>query len=191
VSAPKTVINLLPKNEFERTPWGKFFKWAVTFGKYIVIITQLVVIVAFLYRFQLDQNLDTLNESIGQQQQIITSYQDLEHRVRILQDQLSVLKTITDQQTLAGKSLEILTQTTPLEVELTALTLTKDNINLACKSLSEVGLATLVFGLQTQSGLKDITVNSVTTGGAKDPSLTFTLNAKIAKAEKEAQKSTK
>ncbi|OGD62183.1 hypothetical protein A2160_01380 [Candidatus Beckwithbacteria bacterium RBG_13_42_9] len=181
MSAPKTNINLLPKNELEKTSLGKFFKWALTFGKYIVIVTQLIVIVAFLFRFKLDQDLDGLNERISQQQQVVSSYQDLEQEVRVLQDRLSALKDITNEQTLLSLSLGSLNQVMPLEVGLTSLTLNKSNFTLEGRSLSEVGLATLVYGLQNQPIFDNIVVRSVSTGGAKDPTLSFALNANIIK----------
>lgn len=187
MAAQKTNINLLSKDEFAESPVGKFFKWALTFGKYIVIITQVVVITAFLYRFKLDRDLEVLNDSIKQNQTIIDSFQDLEHNVRILQSQLDALKAITDNQVLTNSTLTTLSQVMPIQIELETLSFSQDTLNLTGRSLTEIGLSTLISGLQQQPNLSDITVNSVSTGGAKDPTLSFTLTATIKPAEETGQ----
>jgi len=179
LTAQKTNINLLSQDEFAASPVGKFFKWALTFGKYIVIITQIVVIGAFIYRFKLDQDLETLNESVNQRQAEVNSFQDLEHKVRVLQNQLETIKIITTGQVRTGPTLSSISQVTPLQIQLDTLSLSGDRFNITGQSLTEVGLATLIFGLQQQSNLSEITVNMVSTGGAKDPTLSFTLSAKV------------
>lgn len=187
MSAQKSSINLLQKDEFEASTLGRIFKWALTVGKYIVIVTQLVVITAFIYRFKLDRDLEALNESIEQQQVEVVSYQDLERRVRILQDQLRTIKTITEKQLNAGSIFESLAQIMPKETSVELLSLSNDSLNLTGKTLTEVGLATLITGLQVQPQLSDITVSSITTGGAKDPTLSFTLTAKVQSNPTEAK----
>lgn len=67
----------------------------------------------------------------------------------------------------------------PKETSVELLSLSNDSLNLTGKTLTEVGLATLITGLQAQPQLNDITVSSITTGGAKDPTLSFTLTAKV------------
>lgn len=169
------------------TPIGKFFKWALTFGKYIVIITQLVVITAFVYRFKLDRDLETLNDSIKQHQAAITAFADLETNVRILQNQLATIKTITDSQVQIDPTLTSLSQITPFQIELDNLSLSGNTLNITGRSVTEVGLATLISGLQSQPELSDITVSSVSTGGARDPTLSFTLTAQVTLTEEQEQ----
>ena len=67
MSAQNSRVNLLPPSEFEQSFWGRFLKWAVTTGRHIIIITELVVILAFLSRFKLDEDLRNLNEQINGQ----------------------------------------------------------------------------------------------------------------------------
>lgn len=179
MTALKTNINLLSQDEFTASPVGKFFKWALTIGKYIVIVTQLVVITAFVYRFKLDRDLEALNDSIMEQQTVIDSFKDLEHNVRVLQNQLNTLKVITQDQTAMEATLTSLGQATPLQIELETLSLTQETLNITGRSLTEAGLSTLISSLQRQPLFTDITVNSVSTGSPKDPTLSFTLSATI------------
>ena len=61
MAAPKKhEIELLPKEEWEKTSFGKFIKWTLNVGRYIVIATELIVILAFVSRFKLDRDLTDL-----------------------------------------------------------------------------------------------------------------------------------
>jgi len=178
LTAQKNTINLLIQDKFERTPIGRFLKWALTVGKYIVILTQLIVIAAFLFRFKLDNNLEVLNENINQNQELIIASQDLEYKARIVQDQLETLKMINEDQVLISQTIEALSQITPLEVKLETVNLSQKSINIEGSALSEIGLATLINGLQNQPNFNKINVNSVSTGGPKNPALTFKISFK-------------
>jgi len=67
----KKPINLLPPSEFEQSFWGKFLKWAVTAGRYVTILTELVVILAFLFRFKLDTEVADLGTRIEGQKNFL------------------------------------------------------------------------------------------------------------------------
>lgn len=62
-------INLLQKKE---TPFvEKMMYFALHYLRYIIIITQLVVIGVFFYRFQIDQRIIDLKESVDQKKEIV------------------------------------------------------------------------------------------------------------------------
>ena len=178
LTVQKNTINFFLQDKFERTPIGRFLKWALTIGKYIIILTQLIVIATFLFRFKLDKNLEVLNENINQNQKFIIASQDLEYKTRIVQDQLETLKMINKDQVLISQTIEILSQITPLEVKLETVNLSQKSINIEGSALSEIGLATLINGLQNQPYFSNINVNSVSTGGPKNPALTFEISFK-------------
>jgi hypothetical protein len=48
-------VNLLPQDPFFETVFGRFLKWALSIGRYIVIFTELIVILSFASRFTLDR----------------------------------------------------------------------------------------------------------------------------------------
>lgn len=176
MTAQKTSINLLPKDRFEGTPAGRFIKWSLAAGKYILIFTQLIVIVAFVYRFKLDRNLDTLNEGILQHQDFIVANQELEHQARIIQDQLDILKNIGENQVLMGSTLATLGEITPLEVEFETLSLSQKLITIKGVSLTEVGLATLINEILKNPSFEKVNIRSISSGGFKDPILNFEMS---------------
>ena len=62
----KRSINLLPRDAFEASTLGVVLEWALVFGKWAVIVTQLVVMGAFLWRFALDTRLSNLKKAIAE-----------------------------------------------------------------------------------------------------------------------------
>ncbi len=65
----KYKINLIPKKE--KTLGERFLYFASHYLRYIIVITQLVVIGVFFYRFQVDQRVVDLKEAVGQKKEII------------------------------------------------------------------------------------------------------------------------
>lgn len=58
-------LNLLhPKEAPTKLP-ERFLKWLITYGRFIVIFVEIIVVVAFLARFKLDADLDDLKRKIN------------------------------------------------------------------------------------------------------------------------------
>jgi hypothetical protein len=83
-----TSINLLKnsKNGF----FEKALNWALTIGRILIITTELIALLAFLYRFGLDQQLIDLHTKIKQEQQIVQLQKQNEDTYRNLQDRLAI-----------------------------------------------------------------------------------------------------
>src|SRR3989344_9330960 len=65
----KYKINLIPKKE--ETLGERFLYFASHYLRYIIVITQLVVIAVFFYRFQIDQSIIDLKDGVDQKKEII------------------------------------------------------------------------------------------------------------------------
>jgi len=78
-------INLLPQEEFEASTIGRVLKWATGTFRIIVIITEMVVMAAFLSRFWLDAQNSDLTDSIKIRSAQISAQGDLEKRFREIQ----------------------------------------------------------------------------------------------------------
>ena len=59
-------INLLGQEDLKHTPQGRILNWALTYGRDIMIGTEIVVLLAFISRFSLDRKLTDLKEEISQ-----------------------------------------------------------------------------------------------------------------------------
>ena len=59
-------IDLLKQKPIEERFLGRFLEWALSYGRYIIIGTQIIVLLAFFSRFKLDQELSDLHERIDE-----------------------------------------------------------------------------------------------------------------------------
>src|SRR3972149_3920451 len=87
-------IDLLGGEDLDTTPSGRISTGAVTYGRYIMIGTEIVVLLAFISRFSLDRKLTDLNEEIAQKQAIIEANADFEAEIRELQDRIAKAKNL-------------------------------------------------------------------------------------------------
>lgn len=181
MTAPKDSIELLPQQDWQKSALGKFLKWALTVGRYIVIVTELVVILAFLSRFKFDRELTDLNETITQQQAVITSYADFEQKFRLTQNQISLIKELQDKRLKTIVVLNELASLTPLDVYLSDLEVNEEQVNLKAAALSEAGLATLIKNLKASSSFKQLTLTEINTDIEKEVGINFTLTSQLAK----------
>ena len=71
--------------------------WALTFGRALVILVEIVALAAFVYRFTLDNQLQDLRTKIKEEQAIVNYQKDSEAKYRNLQDRLSLIATVSKQ----------------------------------------------------------------------------------------------
>lgn len=177
----KKTIDLLSKEGLEKTPIGKFLQWGLTFGRYIVIFTELIVIIAFLSRFKLDRDLAKLHEEIQEKQAIIVSLEELENDVRFLQKRLEFIKKTELESLKPAPILEELSQITPIDLTFSELEIKTDSTSIKGNCLSKIGLSTFLNGLKSNERFSQIELGSISSKGKKDPTLKFELSAKLNK----------
>jgi Tfp pilus assembly protein PilN len=173
----KKTINLLPVSEFEKSVAGQIFSWFVKIGRYIVIGTELVVIVAFVSRFLLDKELTDLNESIKEKQAVISSYSDLESRVTFLQNRISAIARLDSQKLNGYKTLDSLAQLTPSDVYLDSLSLNNKKIEVEAVAGSDASLQIFLTTLQKSNTFSDINLSTLQSGGSTESLIHFAFDA--------------
>ncbi len=181
MAARKQEIELIPKEDWEKTPLGRFLKWALTVGRYIVIITELIVILAFLSRFKLDRDLTDLYEEIKQKQAIVEAASDLENDFRFLQKRLSTIQDLEKKQLEAARVMEELASLTPLDVSFSDFSSTSDEVNFSAVALTEAGLATLLNNLKSSDRFENLNLTQVSLGTEEELGIQFGLSAELLK----------
>jgi len=73
----KININLIVKEDLGEALSSQILSWALTYGRYIIIITQIVVLSVFFLRFKLDRDHTDLKEAVTQKQALLESISDL------------------------------------------------------------------------------------------------------------------
>lgn len=170
-------VNLLPRDAFSESFIGKLLLWALSIGRYIVVFTELIVIVSFLSRFKLDRDLTDLNSSIDQQLAVVKSYGDLEPTIRRVQTKTRLIRELTDV-TQPHEVVNLVSTMLPVDVRLTKLSVYSDRLELSGISLSAQGFAVFVHGLQQQSTFWGLQVVKIASEDQNDPGIHFDLTAK-------------
>lgn len=181
MAALKTSIELLPQEEWEKTTFGKVLNWSLTIGRWIVIVTELVVILAFLSRFKLDRDLTDLNEKVKQQQAIITASSAFEKEFRLLQKRVKTIEDLRLQQLESEKVLNELASLTPLDVTLSDIRIDKNQVSLKANALSEAGLSTLISNLKKSSQFDKVMISKLGLAPKGEVGITFELKTGIKK----------
>ena len=153
-------------------------QWALSVGRYLVIFTELVVIISFGTRFTLDRRATDLNSAIYQKKLIIESLGDLEERVRDVQQRIESYKQIEQQQNLAD-AFPALTQITPPDIVLEELTVQPGRVGLAGTARSNSAFNTLITNIQLSPAFADVVVDRIESGTAQQPGLKFRLRAAL------------
>jgi len=171
-------INLVPKDPFFQTIFGRSLQWALSVGRYIVIFTELVVIVSFATRFTLDRQVTDLNSSINQKKMVIESYGDLEERFLFIQQQLADYQQLKTESNLV-EIFPLLNETIPSNVVLDTLTINPGEVLFSGSALSQNALNILVNNVQLSPHFTQASIGKIESKGANTQGLNFDLRAKI------------
>lgn len=181
MAAPQKHIDLIPREGFEYTTAGKVLTWALSAGRVIVVLTELIVILAFLSRFWLDRQLTDLNEKIQTQTAIIQASADFEREFRSVQAALTSFSQISKLSPNVSQVLDRVVAALPVEVSLQSLNLTSEILQIKGVSLSEAGVAGFIKNLESE-GFTQVELTSISAGTETESiGITFGLSAKLAK----------
>lgn len=178
-------INLIPKDPFFQTPIGIFLQWALSAGRYIVIFTELIVIVSFAARFTLDRQLTDLNSQIFDQKTLIAAYGTLESNFRAAQTKLETVEKI-DEEVNITDVFENLTLVTPQDVKLDQLTISPSTVTISGSTLSQTSFNLLINNLQLSQKFYNITVGKVESGDSSTAGFKFVITAATKQVQKQA-----
>lgn len=93
----KKAVNLLQQRGAPPTFWERLYDWVTNTCRMIVIVTEVLVLGAFGWRFWLDRRLTDLKEEIEQKGEILRSLSDQEQEIRLLQTKLGTYKELWTQ----------------------------------------------------------------------------------------------
>lgn len=164
-------INLLPQEEFDASIVGRVLKWAMGTFRIIVIITEMIVMGAFLSRFWLDAKNSDLNSAIKIKSAEITAQSDFEKQFRSVQAKLDIFKQLSQAPKASDKVVKIASKI-PAEVTLTSVSILQSSAQVKGTSLSEIGIAQFVSNLKTEKSFKKIELGQINSS-EDNPSLTL------------------
>ena len=153
-------INLLPIDEFEGSTLGRVLKWALSSFRVLVIVTEMIVMGAFLSRFWLDSKNSDLNDEIQYTKSQILAYKDVEDELDRTQKKLSALKSIYSKNKMSS-FLNQITISVPQEIVLTSISDTDSQIQIKGISPSELPILSFLSNLKANTKFIDIRVEQI------------------------------
>lgn len=175
--ASRININLLPSDRWEKTSLGKFLQWVLTYGRYIVIGTELIVLLAFLSRFKLDRDLSDLSDSIKTKRTVVENSQALESNVRSLQARLAKIDGVLKNQVSFKENLDSLTPLVPPDVIFDDLTISSRQVGISGKTTSLNTLSAFLRNLLLSKKFTEVSLDKIT--AQEEGELIFTLTAQL------------
>lgn len=154
-------INLLGQEDLKHTPQGRLVSWALTYGRYIMIGTEIVVLLAFISRFSLDRKLTDLKEEISQKQAILEANISLERDIRSLQDHLAKINQTTAHQPVPLSTLILLQTLLPADVYVDTLDIMPDRMSVAAIAETTRGFSQLLTNLQAAKEFSRIDIGDI------------------------------
>jgi len=163
-------INLLKK---QTNLADRFINWALTIGRLLVILTEIVALSAFIYRFSLDRQLIDLHSKIVQEQAIINYLKDNEKTYRNLQDRLTAA---TNYSTLGVNRLKVFSDIvgfTPKGMTFNNLSLYENRIRIDANVDSVSSLSTFVNSIKNYPAIDTVSIDKI---GNKPSSAIITIS---------------
>ncbi len=168
-------INLLPQEEFESSTLGRVLRWAMGSFRIIVILTEMVVMAAFLSRFWLDAQNSDLTNSIKVATAQIQVQSEFEKEFRGVQRKLNIFKEIKDD-TKGSDRILVLADKTPVGVTLTGVVVHDTRSEVKGTSETETAIAQFISNLKTDPAVKKIVLGSIETTEDNQSQISFQIN---------------
>jgi Tfp pilus assembly protein PilN len=169
-------IDLVPKDPFFATKLGKTLQWSLSVGRYIVMFTELVVVLSFATRFYLDRQVTDLNQTIVRKESVVQSYADFEQEFRDTQEKINQYSQVAQGENLV-EVFPVLSQVIPEGVELQELAISPGQVAITGKVLSQRSLNLLINNLQISPSFTNVVVNTIESEGSLSSGFAFRLNA--------------
>lgn len=152
-------INLLKNSSGETI--NQVVNWALTIGRVLIIVVELIALSAFLYRFTLDNQLRNLNDKIKQEQVVIASQKKNEDTYRALQDRLTIASQFTDLGQKNVKVFKDIVGFAPTGLTFTNVSLLDNSVKVEANVNSVTPLSVFINALKAYPGAESVSINKI------------------------------
>lgn len=175
-------INLLIRQDNKTQFYITLIKWLTSSGRFIVILVEFIVIIAFVARYKLDSDLANLHDKIQNQLPYIKSLQPAESQIRHIQFQLTTIKQIKDGDRDFSAVFSIIASLTPATIQITNITLDRTGsypntqITISGNTPSNVELSAFINALKGNKTFTNVVLTNITLQGQSKFVITADLN---------------
>ncbi|MBI3954835.1 PilN domain-containing protein [Candidatus Gottesmanbacteria bacterium] len=170
-------INLIERPDENNSLSNQFLSWAFTYGRYIIIITQIIVLSVFFLRFKFDREHADLKESVSQKQAILESVKDLENEINGLQNKLSDIRKIVTSQEIPVNLLRFLQENSPTDTSYSNINFTSNQITFTASTNSLKSFSILLKNIQSQDKFSEVNLEDIQR--RKNGRIEFKISAKV------------
>lgn len=172
---PVTKINLLPQKGFSSTTTGRILAWILSTFRVIVIVTEIIVMIAFLSRFWLDAQNTDLTEEIDLKKSILSSYQTFEDEFKKTQSQIVTYDTFLKGRIEFTSMLNSIRQYLPNDVILTAISFSDTQVTISGYSPNEISIEQFRVNLLSTDQFPNLEPAEIKSSLTQPGSLQFSL----------------
>jgi hypothetical protein len=173
---PKTAtVNLLPQEEFNVSITGRVLRWAMSTFRIIVIVTEMIVMAAFLSRFWLDAQNSDLNDAIKIKNAQITAQASLEKEFRNIQSKVNIFKEM-QVGVKPAQIVDAITSKLPADAVLTGISVSEGATLITGTSAGESGIAQFITSLKTDKTFKSVNLAGVDSSEDNPTQTIFSVN---------------
>ena len=165
--ANKKELSLLPDSDNSNSFNVRFIKWLTTIGRWVMTLTELIVISAFISRFWLDRKNSDLSDLIRQKQAILESTQYFESEFLSLQQRLSFIKDFYSQDSGYGSKINTLIESTPSDLIYKNLSLNpnpntkKISASATVIAFSESSIIKFISNLMSNTAIEAVNISKI------------------------------
>lgn len=152
-------INLLPHNS--ESFMTQFFNWALSIGRLLIILTEIVALGTFIYRFSLDMETVDLQDKISSESFIVENFKSAEDTFRDIQSRIA---TVQHYAPIGNRTITIFNEITKIgqgKVTFKDLLVDTQSAQIEVQAPSASNLSTFVDQLKTNPDITSISVDKV------------------------------
>lgn len=154
----KSAINLLQEQQKEPSLWEKIYLFVTNTTRVVVIITEVLVLGAFGWRFYLDRRVNDLNEEIDTFQEVLDRVEEDELEYRILQEKFVAYNEIWENASLTHSFIPQIQSLIPDSIENESLSYSNGDL-----SISGSGSVEDIEAMENSINSSSLLINKFTT----------------------------
>ncbi len=154
-------INLLPQEEFQASTFGRVLKWLLSTFRYIVITTEMIVMIAFLSRFWLDAKSSDLIDAINQKKAVVASYATFENDFRDAQQKIIIFNNFANENEKTSPIIKEISGKLPTDITLTDISINNEKVEITAETQNESSASNFITSLSSSNLLKNVNLESI------------------------------
>lgn len=152
-------INLLPKEKNKLT--DKILHFLLYYFRYIIVITQIVVIAVFFFRLREDQKVINLKQAYVQNQQILSAMAPIVAEAESLDGKIKTVEEKLTTQDEYVKQLDAVIKNVPVDLIVDSITVNEGVISITGYSETSLSIRSLRKRLSLEEGFNDVVINAI------------------------------